>query len=459
MKRNELEKLVGGYSAGNLTPQEEERLLETALQDQALFDELMEQQPLRELLADPEVRRELIRELAREPQPQGWRRWLSWFPARAGFTPAAVAAATVLIAAVIVQVGGWPERTSWQTVEVAEYRAPAPGMGTGESGGGAVGGIIGGMPQQAPPPSPPVSPRSREEALGLAGSSKVPALPMQPPAEPATTPQPFTSPTAKPLPERDQRLAAAPVLEPTADKAEPGRPEAVAPSAGAEATRRTEQAAAAVAPRRESADDEAQSTRAAAPRDAGLVGGVAGGIVGGVPKTAFPAATPPLPPPPAKNRGAKELASGARVTVEFTVGPPSQEAALTVRARSSLSGSFAVVRRSPNGVWQLLAPAEPSDVAPVLRTGSEAVLQFADGGGEAAIYLVFLPATSLIADTGPPQAAELLRGAARAYPQATQATGMARATFTYSATGGVVPSATGVLLVRLPQPQQTPQIR
>jgi hypothetical protein len=454
MKRNELEKLVGGYSAGNLTPQEEERLLEAALQDQALFDELMEQQPLRELLADPQVRRELIRELTGGPQPRGWRGWLSWLPARAGFTPAATVAATVLVAAAIVQVGGWPERTSTQTVEIAEYRAPVSGVGPGE-GGGVVGGIIGGMPQQAPPPPPPVSPRSGEEALGLTGGRQASELPPRPPAEPERTPRELAAPAAKPLPERDQQLAAAPVMEPRADTVAQERREAAAPFADPEAARRTEQAAAAVAPQRESAEEQAKSARAAAPRDAGLAGGVVGGIVGGVPNTAFPAATPP---PPAKSRVAKALTGGVRVTVEFSVGAAPAEAVVTLRARASQAGSFAVVRRSPNGVWQLLAPAEPGDAAPVLRAGSEAVLQYPTSGAEAALYLVFLPSPSTAA-AGPPQAAELLRGAAQAYPQATAATGTAGAAFGHSATGAVAPSTAGVLLVRLPQPQQTPQIR
>ncbi len=51
--------LVGGYLAGTLTDDEQRRLLEAALTDQALFDELTAAEPLRQLLAEPALRLEL----------------------------------------------------------------------------------------------------------------------------------------------------------------------------------------------------------------------------------------------------------------------------------------------------------------------------------------------------------------------------------------------------------------
>jgi hypothetical protein len=93
VKREHIEKLIGGYAAGILTSEEQRALFEAALQDQALFDELMREESLRALLARPAARRELCSAL--EPAPVRPRLW-QWWPA-----PAAALAATMVVAMVI----------------------------------------------------------------------------------------------------------------------------------------------------------------------------------------------------------------------------------------------------------------------------------------------------------------------------------------------------------------------
>ncbi len=60
MRREELEKLIGGYATGTLTAQERTLLFEAALADQALFNALADEQALKELLDNPHARRRLL---------------------------------------------------------------------------------------------------------------------------------------------------------------------------------------------------------------------------------------------------------------------------------------------------------------------------------------------------------------------------------------------------------------
>ena len=59
----EIRHLLGGYATGTLTDDERARLFAAALDDQALFDALAEEQPLKDLLDDPESRGYLLAEL------------------------------------------------------------------------------------------------------------------------------------------------------------------------------------------------------------------------------------------------------------------------------------------------------------------------------------------------------------------------------------------------------------
>ncbi|MEQ1655730.1 MAG: hypothetical protein ABL960_08540 [Nitrospira sp.] len=81
MADHELEKLLGGFAADTLTPEEKQRLYSIALQDQQLFNALADEQALKELLTDPAVRRRLLQSLNNTtPAPAGGpASWLDWF--------------------------------------------------------------------------------------------------------------------------------------------------------------------------------------------------------------------------------------------------------------------------------------------------------------------------------------------------------------------------------------------
>lgn len=64
----EIRHLLGGYATGTLTDDERARLFAAALDDQTLFDALAEEQPLKDLLDDPESRGYLLAELDQPAQ-------------------------------------------------------------------------------------------------------------------------------------------------------------------------------------------------------------------------------------------------------------------------------------------------------------------------------------------------------------------------------------------------------
>jgi hypothetical protein len=64
MTPDEIRKLMGSYATGGLTDEERDRLFAAALKDQSLFDALAEEEALRDLIAQPGVRAELLQELA-----------------------------------------------------------------------------------------------------------------------------------------------------------------------------------------------------------------------------------------------------------------------------------------------------------------------------------------------------------------------------------------------------------
>lgn len=89
--------MLGGYATGNLSDQEKEALFAAALRDQKLFDALMEEEALRELVEQPGVKRELIEALTpRETMFGRLRKWLA--------TPMAWGAAGAVATAALVVV-------------------------------------------------------------------------------------------------------------------------------------------------------------------------------------------------------------------------------------------------------------------------------------------------------------------------------------------------------------------
>jgi hypothetical protein len=97
MSEHELEKLLGGFAADTLTPEEKQALYTVALQDQQLFNALADEQALKELLADPAIRRRLLQVL-NQPSVSGaggYLAWLDWFRRPAGLAFAGGLAAAV----------------------------------------------------------------------------------------------------------------------------------------------------------------------------------------------------------------------------------------------------------------------------------------------------------------------------------------------------------------------------
>ena len=171
MSRDEIRKLLGGYATGTLTPEERDALFATALEDQELFEALMREEPLRELLQDPRAKTRLMAAL--EPKPAGYLRWLR---------PAAWAVPAAGLAAILVMFV--VQRQASRPVMVAQ--APAlPSLGP-----------------VVPVPSPVPQVLEKRSLPKLARA--VTAAPA------ATAPKDANEPAQTPLVVADQLLATAP---------------------------------------------------------------------------------------------------------------------------------------------------------------------------------------------------------------------------------------------------------
>ncbi len=69
MERESIERLLAAYATGGLSEEDRRKLFAAALEDQELFDQLMEEDSLRELIEMPGVRDHLIDALQEEPVP------------------------------------------------------------------------------------------------------------------------------------------------------------------------------------------------------------------------------------------------------------------------------------------------------------------------------------------------------------------------------------------------------
>ena len=86
MPDDDIEKLLGGFAADTLTPEEKRRLYNTVLHDQQLFNLFADEQALKELLTDPVVREKLLRSLRETASAadEGNVSWFDWFRRPAG---------------------------------------------------------------------------------------------------------------------------------------------------------------------------------------------------------------------------------------------------------------------------------------------------------------------------------------------------------------------------------------
>lgn len=87
--------LLPGFATDSLGEAERRELLRAALDDQSLFDALVEEEGLRELLQDPAARQELLNVLE---QPTPWERVRAWFERPATLLDLSAVAAVTLAA-------------------------------------------------------------------------------------------------------------------------------------------------------------------------------------------------------------------------------------------------------------------------------------------------------------------------------------------------------------------------
>jgi hypothetical protein len=120
MTPDEARKLLGGYATGTLTPEEQQALFAAALTDQELFDALMKEQALKEVLDDRSMRAELLTSLEAAGRG-GWWAWLK----RPWIVPAA-AAAVLATATVGVMVQVERQHEAKKPVAVTEVRPASP---------------------------------------------------------------------------------------------------------------------------------------------------------------------------------------------------------------------------------------------------------------------------------------------------------------------------------------------
>ena len=132
MSEHELDKLLGGFAADTLTPEERQKLFTAALQDQQLFNALADEQALRDLLADPVVRRRLIQALNQTGASGagGSLSWLDWL--RRPATLAYAGGLAVAVFAVVLGTKVYQEslRQTALTVATEDTKAAAPPSAT-----------------------------------------------------------------------------------------------------------------------------------------------------------------------------------------------------------------------------------------------------------------------------------------------------------------------------------------
>ncbi len=163
MTRIDAKKLLGGYATGTLTEPERRDLLAAAMGHQAIFDALMDEEALRELLADPVAKAQLLAALVPAAAPKVlpfWRR-----------TGVLGAAASLLLASLAgLAYLRSPDKAS-PSLHPEVEKAPAAKV------------VAVPLPAQVPPPIA----RTRipaEKAKGVAAPLQVEAKPASPPPEP-----------------------------------------------------------------------------------------------------------------------------------------------------------------------------------------------------------------------------------------------------------------------------------
>lgn len=128
MSEHDLEKLLGGFAADTLTPEEKQTLYTAALQDQHLFNALADEQALKELLADPAVRRRLLASLDQKSASSAGDSlsWLDWFRRPVGLALAGGLSAAALAVVLGVRIYQDSLKQAAQSVATEEAKPSAP---------------------------------------------------------------------------------------------------------------------------------------------------------------------------------------------------------------------------------------------------------------------------------------------------------------------------------------------
>ncbi|MDH5640389.1 MAG: hypothetical protein OEY28_03770 [Nitrospira sp.] len=125
MPDHDLEQLLGGFAADTLTPEEQARLYSAALRDQQLFDALADEQALKELLADPAVRRRLLQAL-NQTGTGDTATWLDWLRRPSGLAWAGGLAAAVFAVVLGTKIYEDSLKQAAQQMATEETRPAAP---------------------------------------------------------------------------------------------------------------------------------------------------------------------------------------------------------------------------------------------------------------------------------------------------------------------------------------------
>jgi hypothetical protein len=213
MTRDDIHKLIAGYATGTLTAAERQALFTAALDDQELFDQLAQEQELKELLDEPGVRQRLIASL--EPASLAPARSASVFKAWRGRWSWVAAAATTgaIILGVYLSQPPEPKKLAVSLPQPRPIAPPQPAPFV-----------------PAPPQNAPAPPLPAPAAVGGAGGSVAPALPPPAPTPPApAAAEQVTVYQAAPAPRREVGTVTAAAPPPPPPKAAPAAAPKVVP--------------------------------------------------------------------------------------------------------------------------------------------------------------------------------------------------------------------------------------
>ncbi len=323
MTRDDIRKLLGGYATGSLSEAERKILFEAALDDQELFDELAQEQALKELLEEPGVKQRLIAGLA-PPRKAGWARPWGWI---------AAAAATVALGFVL-----WRPPAKQ---EIAEVQLPPPRL-------------VAPSPANTPA-QPPVGAPIARQSQAARRQEPAPELPTElrkkvelPPAFQDSVSDKLESAKA---PEAVGAAAPAAPVAPVPPGAAPAAPSATPPAAPSEALT----IGGALAFRAPAAQQAQQGQQGQQGQQAGAVGGFGGRGGRGGGGRGGPAAAPILAvQSTAKDAGANAI---ARFAFDYSVTPDGRLLILPA------SDGFLTVGVSNGSTSQVLFSGRPAQAA------------------------------------------------------------------------------------------------